>query len=90
MTVERPIRRQSHAIVQHLKDEPLLETLRTQNDGPAPDSFGDAVADRILHQRLDEKAGYKGIFHIWIDSHLNLQRIAEANLLDGEIMVKES
>jgi hypothetical protein len=90
MTLERPTRRQSHAIVQYLKDEPLLETLRTQNDGSAPDSFGDAVADRILNQRLDEKAGNKGIVHFWIDSHLDLQRIAEADLLDGEIVIKKS
>jgi hypothetical protein len=47
------------------------------------------VADRILHQRLDEKAGNKGIVHFWIDSRLDLQRIAEADHLDGEIVVKE-
>jgi len=60
MTLERPAQRQSHAIVQHLKNESVLETLGAQKRGPAPDSFGDARADRILHQRLDEKAGNKG------------------------------
>ena len=47
------------------------------------------MPDRVLDQRLDEEAGHRRIHHIRIDSHVDPQRVAKANPLDGEVVVEE-
>jgi hypothetical protein len=47
------------------------------------------MADGIFHQWLDEQTGDQSIFHVWRDSHLDFQGIAEADLLYGQIVVEE-
>ena len=47
------------------------------------------MADRVLDQRLNEHRRNGGVLHLGSDIHLDLELIAETNLLDLEVMLKK-
>ena len=47
----------------------------------------DAVAHRVLHQRLQREHGQHGLQHLGVDLHAHLQPLAEARLLEPQVLL---
>src|SRR4051812_13725315 len=61
--LKRPTRRKSHAVVEHTNLKPIPVPVRRDDHRSARSSPRNPVPDRILHEWLNEEAGYGSIFH---------------------------
>ena len=61
-----------------------------QGDCPSIDARFQAVLDAVFNQRLQEDAGHQNLQRVGIDMLFHLELGAEANDLDGQIIIGKS
>jgi hypothetical protein len=56
---------------------------------PGFDARRDAMADGVLHQRLQQQMGHASIQSLWRDVHHDRQPLLQARLLDLEVRLEK-
>ena len=82
--------RQPDAVVAHRQREQSVAVRRARDVDPAAaDSRADAVAQRVLDERLEKQIRHRRIEHLGIDVDVDDEAIAESRLFDLQILLEE-
>src|SRR5215831_8218380 len=84
-----PRRGQSHTIVQDANLEAFLDALRGNGHRSHFRPSRDSVPYGILDERLNHQGGDRCVPHLWCDAALDLEMIAETDLLNREIVFEK-
>src|SRR3954447_254627 len=80
---------QARSIVGYANGELSASGLGRYLDRAARGAVRNAVADGVLDQRLQEQGGHRGITHFGGDVDIHFQAAAEADFLDGKVVIEK-
>src|SRR5260370_14784055 len=89
MTVNPPAVRQSGAIVCDADDQPPIGLTHRHLNVALAQQDARPMANRILHERLEDEARNKSGVRIVLSANVNCDAVFEAETLDHEVVLKE-